>query len=260
MTPWHTRVCLSLALLPRVDPLLRVRGPSLGRVRGAAARLAEVGGVDPRLRRRRARRGRVAPRRRRRLAAEAPAEDPEDPLPSPREAFAAKTPPSATTAASAPADPPLSFFLAAFLAAFLEADALGAEEDDALGAGAALPSFLFLSASASVPAKRDLEARCGSTFWYSADASNAGEVVASASGTAPASSDSDAAPATASFSAGGRELESADAAARGAAAEARVCVRVKTCGGCGRGQTLRFFSRRVCLSVGRRSRRASPHV
>lgn len=133
---------------------------------------------------------------------------------------------------------------------------------DALTAGAVvvLPSVRFLSASASVPAKRDLEARCGSTFWYSADASSAGEVVASASGTAPASSDSDAAPATASFSAGGRELESADAAARGAAAEARVCVRVKTCGGCGRGQTLRFFSRRVCLSVGRRSRRASPHV
>jgi len=68
-------------------------------------------------------------------------------------------------------------------------------------------------------------------------------VVASASGTAPASSDSDAAPATASFSAGGRDFESADAAARGAAAEARVCVRVKTCGGCGRGQTFLFKTR-----------------
>jgi len=150
-------------------------------------------------------------------------EEEEESLLSPREALAANTPASATTAASAPADPPLSFFFAAFLegAALEEAD-----EEDALVAGAeVLPSFLFLSASASVPEKRDLETRCGSTFWYSAAASSAGELVASASGTAPASRETDAAPATASFSAGEESFSRGDAEAATAlgTAAARGC-------------------------------------
>ena len=89
----------------------------------------------------------------------------------PRVALAAKTPPRSATAASAPEDPPLSFFAAFFAAGFAAGLAAGADLDadaDALTAGASvvLPSFRFLSASASVPAKRDFCSRAGSTFLY----------------------------------------------------------------------------------------------
>lgn len=140
-----------------------------------------------------------------------------EPLSSPdRVAFAAKAAPSKTTAAKAPADEPLSLFLA-FLAAFFEAlEAVG----DAFTVGAAvLPSFRFFKASASVPEKRLVCLRWGSTFEYREEASRAGDVVANASGTAPARSESDAAPATASLSALGC---SAEATTRGAAT-ARDC-------------------------------------
>ena len=102
----------------------------------------------------------------------------------PRVALAAKTPPRSATAARAP-ELPLSSFFAAFFAAgfaaglaagFAAGFAAGADLDaDALTAGAVvvLPSVRFLSASASVPAKRDFCSRAGSTCLYMEAASMA---------------------------------------------------------------------------------------
>ena len=102
----------------------------------------------------------------------------------PRVALAAKTPPRSATAARAP-ELPLSSFFAAFFAAGFAAGlaaglaagfAAGADLDaDALTAGAVvvLPSVRFLSASASVPAKRDFCSRAGSTCLYMEAASMA---------------------------------------------------------------------------------------
>ena len=103
------------------------------------------------------------------LEAEDP-EDEEEESPPPRVALAAKRPPRATTAASAPPEDACEsvfledFFLAgAGLEAGLEAGAGLEAEAAALGAGAVLPPLAF-SLATSVPSKRLLAVRSGSTF------------------------------------------------------------------------------------------------
>ena len=98
------------------------------------------------------------------LGLEEPEEEEESP---PRVALAAKRPPRATTAASAPPEDALEsdFFLDDF---FLDDFEDGADlEEAALGEGAVLPPPLpacAFSLATSVPSKRVLEARSGSTF------------------------------------------------------------------------------------------------
>lgn len=96
---------------------------------------------------------------------EEPEEEEEEESP-PRVALAAKRPPRATTAASAPPEDACeSVFLEDFFlaGADLEAGAGLEAEAAALGAGAVLPPLAF-SLATSVPSKRLLAVRSGSTF------------------------------------------------------------------------------------------------
>ena len=99
---------------------------------------------------------------------EEPEEEEEEESP-PRVALAAKRPPRATTAASAPPEDACEsvfledFFLDDEEVVFDAGAALEAEEEPALGAGAVLPPLAF-SLATSVPSKRLLDARSGSTF------------------------------------------------------------------------------------------------
>lgn len=104
------------------------------------------------------------------LPPEEPEEEEEEEEESPpRVALAAKRPPRATTAASAPPEDACEsvfledFFLDDEEVVFDAGAALEAEEEPALGAGAVLPPLAF-SLATSVPSKRLLDARSGSTF------------------------------------------------------------------------------------------------
>jgi len=96
---------------------------------------------------------------------EAPEEEEEEESP-PRVALAAKRPPRATTAASAPPEDACeSVFLEDFFLAGADFEAVAGLEAEAaaLGAGAVLPPLAF-SLATSVPSKRLLAVRSGSTF------------------------------------------------------------------------------------------------
>lgn len=96
---------------------------------------------------------------------EEPEEEEEEESP-PRVALAAKRPPRATTAASAPPEDACeSVFLEDFFLAGADLEAVAGLEAEAaaLGAGAVLPPLAF-SLATSVPSKRLLAVRSGSTF------------------------------------------------------------------------------------------------